>query len=62
MARLAGFLVVAAFFAGLFATSASKYGVASAMIQWVSAIALAALIGWAVGAVVTGDWLPFRDL
>lgn len=62
MARVAGLLVAAAFFSLLFTASAVKYGLGFAALQWGLAIAMAGVITWAIGAFVTGDWLPFRRL
>lgn len=62
MAKIVGWVVMAAFLAGLFGATANKLGLASAAVIWGIAIGGAGAVTWAIGAILHNDWWPFHYL
>lgn len=60
MAKIVGWVVMAAFFAGLLVATANKQGLASAAVSLGMAIGVAGSVTWAIGAIIRDDWWPFR--
>lgn len=60
MAKIVGWVVMAAFFAGLFVAAANKQGLASAAVSLGMAIGVTGAVIWAICAIINDDWWPFR--
>lgn len=62
MARIVGCLVFAAFVVWMVWSAALTFGLAQALVMWGGAVLVAVTVGWAIGAVLTNEWNPFRGM
>lgn len=62
MAKVAGSLVIALFFAGMVASTVVKHGWSEAIATWGLALFGTFAVAWAIGAIIHDDWWPFRHL
>lgn len=61
-AKAVGILVLACLLAGVFGITVMDTGLAQAAAMWAGSLVVAFGIFWAIGAIVTEDWWPFRHI